>query len=463
MSPSNALQARIKAFEALGNGTAKDLPDDVAQLADSPNPLDVDSPPPSHIIPPIIPQRISPALPHKTSLLDLKDWVIDDGPARTPRAPLIKTSSPPKAPPLPPRKASAGFAPTSPHMLMPPDPEHTYPPALAPSRRAAHAPASSISSFHSVSLSSDGGHPADEDAESLDESFENVSTPSVLIPPVALPPRPKPKPPAPAPKPSGIARFGESGAANGRAAEPPKLPQRPVAKARSSGSSQSSLLTSPVLTPTPSGSSSSLSLPLSLSSPSTPVTTYTPRRPAPRPPPPGTRSPASSITKPRAPSLPSTSASHARHPPPLTTPHPAARARYDALFTANVRARLPADTLRVPKKRANAGWRGLSVDLDLEEKEATLEKEKPAAEVPADARVDGQVVKCIWLKSRLEPETLRSIWAECDPGGLGSLDREAFARGMWRIDEELRRAQMFGLVRPSSKKVKRAASRPILR
>lgn len=31
--------------------------------------------------------------------------------------------------------------------------------------------------------------------------------------------------------------------------------------------------------------------------------------------------------------------------------------------------------------------------------------------------------------------------AECDPAGTGALDLEGFIHGMWRIDEELRRAQ----------------------
>jgi hypothetical protein len=51
-------------------------------------------------------------------------------------------------------------------MLMPPDADHSYPPTLSKdklsdgTRRAhGHAQASSVSSFHSVSLSSDGGDP----------------------------------------------------------------------------------------------------------------------------------------------------------------------------------------------------------------------------------------------------------------------------------------------------------------
>ena len=34
--------------------------------------------------------------------------------------------------------------------------------------------------------------------------------------------------------------------------------------------------------------------------------------------------------------------------------------------------------------------------------------------------------------------------AECDPEGMGALDLEGFIHGMWRIDEELRRAQLRG-------------------
>lgn len=31
---------------------------------------------------------------------------------------------------------------------------------------------------------------------------------------------------------------------------------------------------------------------------------------------------------------------------------------------------------------------------------------------------------------------------ECDPTSTGSLNRDGFVKGMWRIDEELRKAQM---------------------
>ena len=98
----------------------------------------------------------------------------------------------------------------------------------------------------------------------------------------------------------------------------------------------------------------------------------------------------------------------------------------------------------------------------------------------------------IWLKSRLGPQRLRGIWCvslplavisaalkqctfpvvlfcrnECDPDGTGSLDRDAFARGMARIDEDLRRAQVLGRARAGSSASARAPrpvpSRPILR
>ncbi|KIJ35711.1 hypothetical protein M422DRAFT_87191, partial [Sphaerobolus stellatus SS14] len=48
----------------------------------------------------------------------------------------------------------------------------------------------------------------------------------------------------------------------------------------------------------------------------------------------------------------------------------------------------------------------------------------------------------IWKASKLPKARLRDIWNECDPDGVGSLDREGFARGMWRIDEALRAAQL---------------------
>lgn len=62
--------------------------------------------------------------------------------------------------------------------------------------------------------------------------------------------------------------------------------------------------------------------------------------------------------------------------------------------------------------------------------------------VGPEERVDAHSVKLIWCTSKLEKGKLKAIWNECDPTGRGSLDRDAFVKGMWRIDEELRRAQV---------------------
>ncbi|KAE9388467.1 hypothetical protein BT96DRAFT_767445, partial [Gymnopus androsaceus JB14] len=43
----------------------------------------------------------------------------------------------------------------------------------------------------------------------------------------------------------------------------------------------------------------------------------------------------------------------------------------------------------------------------------------------------------IWAKSRLGNERLGAIWLQSDPARTGSIDREAFVKGMWRIDAEL--------------------------
>lgn len=143
---------------------------------------------------------------------------------------------------------------------------------------------------------------------------------------------------------------------------------------------------------------------------------------------------------------------------------------------------IPSASLASPGGRARraAGWRGLSVDLitgdpdsvaaqlnggvqkdkgkakeesdsDSEEEEdlvkvrSRLFKEKSirASEqvVGKDERLEGPVVKLVWKRSGLEKRRLAEIWNECDPMQVGSLDIEGFVKGMWRIDEELRRAQ----------------------
>ncbi|KAF8495305.1 hypothetical protein JB92DRAFT_2748165 [Gautieria morchelliformis] len=138
------------------------------------------------------------------------------------------------------------------------------------------------------------------------------------------------------------------------------------------------------------------------------------RRP---PPPPPQRLPV------KNPSLPPVALAHYR-PAPLP---PNARKRYDALFERN----LPQN----PRKGRASGWRGLSVDLLTNGEKSNFMEDSSREE-----RLDGSVIKSIWSCSKLPRVRLREIWMECDPDGLGSLDRDAFAKGMWRIDELLSRA-----------------------
>ena len=583
--PSTTLQARIKAFEAIGSGASKDVLDSVAIHTEPEHLLDRPHSPSAASIPPIVPTTYSPtaspdSLRHRTSLLDLKDWVIDDGPfgasattailtgcsplqAATPlpheSAPLISfDGSPPKfikAPPLPPRKlslnsprsvsapATSQTTSTSNNMLMPPSTDTLALKDLSPSdsiRRAqGHMHASSVSSFHSVSLSSDGGDDltttpgalhafpmerewtgmGTEDGESLDESFENVSAPSSFLPPPSFPPRPPPmsgksafalttkQPPPPPPS------------------QPPKLPQRPIIHLRgttnnlasqsSSPSPVNSGVGTPVLTRTNSASSSSHSH-------------QSTRRVPPPPPPSAAIAIPSNINASRARSRPpsarisvqstattssdrsslfsqgtttsrssissrttSVSASASTLTPTMGGKQAqAARIRYDAAFSANVRAHAPKQPpppIPVPLKRQNAGWRGLSIDVPPPIPASPALPSGPALTEPGpEARLDGRIVRAIWLKSRLEPQRLRGIWCvnhrhffpfhadvhsllffflrrnECDPDGTGSLDREAFVRGMARIDEELRRAQLLGRARVGIA-LRPIPSRPILR
>ncbi|KAH9952148.1 hypothetical protein B0H21DRAFT_15981 [Amylocystis lapponica] len=551
MMPPTSLQARINAFEALNaqNNVSRSPPNllerPISPAVTSFSPI-IPSNPSTPVKSPSSrsPSPSPPNLGRKTSLLDLKDWVLDDGPVLSaprptltghvngtsgvamnghvpkppPRhvsdsvlpssamsmAPLIsfEAGSPPRtrpAPPLPPRKpsynslrsASASAAnsstsslsrsPVQPTTALPPptrkpsdtlsvDTTHTYPPPgtlgiAIPSR--GHVPASSISSFHSVSLSSDGGtEPAtpassfipvdgdearnaahDPDSKSLDESFENVSA-STISPSV-----------------TSVARDWEAYARR----EPPKLPQRPK-------STKSP--TSPPRPPTTASTSSHLSTLLKQQPP--PPAPYRPRTPSSR-----TSTSASTSTTPSASlsdrssilstattatsytNLSATSSVLMVTPKPkqaqLTRPTPmpsVARRRYEALFERTVEmqrrtASASAGKAKRPppappanrKHRQAAGWRGLSVDLlvtpeDVEKMGSTTTAVVEEGIAEEEPRLDGEAVKRIWACSRLERRTLRAIWSECDPGGTGELDRAAFAQGMWRIDEELRRAEL---------------------
>ncbi|KAJ3997294.1 hypothetical protein F5050DRAFT_1556646, partial [Lentinula boryana] len=154
------------------------------------------------------------------------------------------------------------------------------------------------------------------------------------------------------------------------------------------------------------------------------------------------------------------------------TPVPSlARKRYEAVFDANL-ANLniaaaanvvstptsskpallfPSDASAISRK----GWRGLSIDLvtsdaskdgmvDNEKLKGTSHSEQRNAGESELNRLPGFAVRTIWTKSRLSKDILGAIWLalECDPFHTGSLDQEAFVKGMWRIDSELKREEL---------------------
>ena len=515
--PSASLQSRIQAFEALSSSSSATMTttkhvDDTSNLLESPiSPTASTFHPIAPLVAPISsngsrsPSPSTPSLVSQASLIDLKDWIVEDGPveppsvfrhtlsvgigklngiresSRTPSpsrkptpsnssTPLINFDSPPKPrPPLPPRKPSGNTADRGPAQrsvsvgsetgatLRPPGRsdslsiEHTYPPGAHKfgAARVGHASASSISSFHSVSLSSDGSHieiPSPEisnkppsltfetdsatidiDTASIAESFENVSAPSAASPSTA------------------ISFDWEQGISKSRTSpkrESPSLPNRLATK------------TAPIVPPKP------LARSVSTSSSSTTTTTTT-RRPPPPPPPYQPRSRPSSS---RA-SVVSTSASASDRSSilsnvtttsrtsvstrnstqfggsvkssPLLRPTPVpppARSRYESLFDSAVRGRrragkraqktklLSPPSMSPKKGRQAAGWRGLSVDLITNpEDHPVLSSEKGIEEsdgeegeesspVAPEEKLNGRIVKYIWGASRLDRQTLRSIW-----------------------------------------------------
>ncbi|KAG5645075.1 hypothetical protein DXG03_007165 [Asterophora parasitica] len=531
--------SRISAFESIANPSlSPSFPSTSnARVHDSPR-----SPPYAARKPmPASPSPSPPNLGRKTSLIDLKDWIVDDGPSsphtngykhyggmtngddngRTPTqqgfetrtklvAPLINLESPPrpnqkfsptiaaKAPPLPPRKpsytslksvASVGSSTGQPYRSDSLTVDHTYPPFkldtdLCTRNSSGHAPASSISSFHSVSLSSDtdpstpgsasSNHIAtfpidrereqqfgsEADSASLAESYEEVSTPSVTASPAT----------------ERITSLDWEKAMAKRKAVPPRLPQRPSLTSLSSASSVSTALRSPP-SKRQSSSSSSPGSPgfrasgSSLSSFSTVATGGQVRR-AP-PPPPSRSSDRSSIQ-----SLSSTYSHSSQGHRPLSnlhlktkrpTPVPAAaRVRYESVFNTNIvqvrraqkekakqRPALLGPTEAKNASRRAAGWRGLSVDLitgaeDVPATPDAKEEEEVSTVMEGTDCLEGHLVKTIWRRSRLDRRRLGEIWHECDPNGTGSLNRDSFVKGMWRIDEELRRAQTQALKSTSS-------------
>ncbi|TCD67281.1 hypothetical protein EIP91_000303 [Steccherinum ochraceum] len=620
------IQSRISAFEALSTKTS---PKPGSSFSPPPNLLDAPISPSASIILPISsaapspkpkpiqytrsPSPSPPILGRKTSLIDLKDWELDDGPVYNvsyatrnksspsvsgssssasasaqsgrpnPRhvsdtklstyssqsTPLIHLeSSPPKPkptfappPPLPPRKASYGSlksvsnSSTSSLARSPSGPANMALPLVPPRRksdslgvdtyappgklgitipRPGHAPASSISSFHSVSLSSDGGtdvgsvssshlatFPMDRDGSDADDhresngrdiddvsldSYENISTVSPSVSSISM-------------DWGGMSDLTTTT----KRPQPPKLPQRPPAKTPSGSHPRSP----------PAHPSSTLPPPAHPSSPAPPRTPLLTQpnaagKPPPPPPPSRTRPPpasnrsslASTITSASdysilsaATSRTSLSGSSSVVRPPstpkpvssallqqkLTRPTPippSARVRYEGVFAGNVLAQRkfakerrekerekekerkmtlsPPPMPGMRKSRQAAGWRGLSVDLITNPEHTQGENGNGAGSPGGEAeeredeggeegeeRLDGRTVGRIWKASRLEQAKLKEIWMECDPTNSGSLDKVAFVKGMWRIDEELRRAQLTR--RHPAATPRRKPSKPILR
>ncbi|KZT09583.1 uncharacterized protein LAESUDRAFT_695224 [Laetiporus sulphureus 93-53] len=395
--------------------------------------------------------------------------------ARSP-GPLINLeASPPTAsmrpiPPLPPRKpsyaslksvttsesASSSMArsPTAPSPpKLPPRDQLSVDNARSPSARCGgqgqgHVSGSSISSFHSVSLSDGANDPpsaqhlgaSPSSSTSLTESFENLSATSSISPA-----RPSP------------AHDWETYMSLSRpSSEPPKLPQRLKRKPPPSETS----LSRPTGTPKPSPPPPPVHPPIrSRAPPSRTSSTSTAV---------SEQSSISMLTASSATShTPSINSSYVTiKPTPTTTPKstpvpvpaqlsrptpvpPAARLRYEALFDRNILAQraVSRENTKSPPPgvahtRKAAGWRGLSVDLLTNPDLSTAEKDHGVSEVGSDEWLAGETVRRIWSLSRLQKERLRTIWADCDPSGTGTLDREAFVKGMWRIDEELRHAHL---------------------
>ncbi|KAG6916654.1 hypothetical protein DXG01_005940 [Tephrocybe rancida] len=552
---STAIQSRISAFESLN--TPPKYPSTLASPSFPPKPY-IRKSPPSPRSPPLVKTASSPSpsppnLGRKTSLIDLKDWVVDDGPSptytgrftafgdvtdgATPTqhefdvkrqlvAPLINLESPPRpkrskpsgsAPPLPPRKpsytslksvassTSSHGSPRVPQRLDSLTVDHTYPPLqIDADSRSRHAPCSSISSFHSVSLSSDTDpgtpassstaftvpdpeheHDTTSDAASLGESYEEVSTPSIASPTTER----------------IISLDWEKAMARRKQRQPPKLPQRPspTSSLSSNAIHPHSALKSPP-PKRPSSSSSIVGSPgyrasiSSISSSSTLVSTTNnhshtiPRKPP--PPPPDRSSDRSSIQS-------HSSHSHSSHSHSTTTtntntpllkgkrPTPvplSARARYDSVFDSNVRQKRKAEKAKDRERpallspaeargasRRAVGWRGLSVDLitggheGVPKDDGEQEEEDESGAVGPNERLEGHLIKTIWRRSRLGRRVLGAIWNECDPDGTGALTRDQFARGMWRVDEELRRAQILALKSNGARPPPVPRRKPILR
>jgi len=460
------------------------------------------------------PSPSPPNLGRKTSLIDLKDWVVDDGHFKSPTPksmandpspppPLIDLHSPPrtkpkpkpkpailssKPPQLPPRKSPSHSSLRSSAAAAAPQLNFLYPPRRQDSftvdqphsqSSSGHAPSSSISSFHSVSLSSDTDTTAgsisnfvatfpidrerswssatqETDSLSLTESYEDVSASSALASPVTveriewqyatrkmnLPPKLPDRPPT-ASKPSSFTKNLNLKAS----------PSLPACLSRSPSIASGSVPSSPIMRPSLSRHSSVSTLNNTSTVP--PYSPYTPRRAAPPPPPtlsgnppppiPSRSSDRSSILSSTtshslsshsssSPSPTLTSALRSKRPTPVPL---AARKRYEVLFARNViqrekvlsskdkdlktNAQLspPAET----RNRRAAGWRGLSVDLITGVEEFVgLSPQTTTANRNGDLEMDHNstenVYEAVGSDAKLEGPIVKFIWKK---SGLESM------------------------------------------
>ncbi|KAF8136487.1 hypothetical protein EV363DRAFT_1294103 [Boletus edulis] len=513
--PSASLQSRIQAFEALSSSSSHRM-STTANTNSTPSSNLLESPisPTASLLHPISPfvapaasnksRSPSPSLVSQTSLIDLKDWIVEDGPVKWdsrvesnsfslkkahtdlwrfefvnnphqlriapkvhtllfPHEAILLTASPLNALYLQAAKTGATLRPPgrSDSLTI----EHTYPPGAHKfgAGRVGHAPASSISSFHSVSLSSDGSNveihgpkisnkppsftfeadstTTDVDTASITESFENVSASSATSPSTAIPfdweqghhhqgkDIPQARDTLSASTSYEASSSSTATSAKTRRPPPPPPPYQP--RTRPSSSRASVVSTS-----------------ASTSDRSSILSNVT------------TTSRTSISTRNSAQSGGSVKSSPLLRPTPVPL---AAQSRYESLFDSAVRGRRKAEKkvqktkllspppLSVKKGRQAAGWRSLSVDLTTtpedhpilsSEKGVEDKEEEESFSVAPEEKLNGRIVKHVWSASRLDRQKLRNIWNDCDPQCTGSVDRDAFVRGMWRIDEELRRAQL---------------------
>lgn len=303
------------------------------------------------------------------------------------------------APPLPGRKSSSSLSMSSGSL--------------------SHAPASSVSSFHSVSLSSDSIAVVCEkeaDTVSLEsEPYEDVDS---------------------------TTSFGSPGAVARLTADwdqsrqniPPLVPSRSVS---SSSASSSTNRRPPPPPPTSSstlvGSTSERSSTIgsatnSINSNSTHPhngypPSYVPYKPKPPPPPAPHKSPLLPLKHPNSfPPSSNTSPNSADRSSRATPIPPLARKRYEAVFDANLAnynlltlnglssntkpALLSPTSAMAVSGRDRKGWRGLSIDLVT----ASEGLDIPGSELGSGDVLPGPIVRVIWSKSRLDNGRLGAIW-----------------------------------------------------